>query len=273
MLNTNNNYEKFLLEAIENYNTLPIYHIGQSKEIRYTKIDGVLIQKLIPSLSSITNKTKGYIENLDKIRNDITSIFIEILHRHNIKTCYLQRHEEYMLINEMYVPPIEVIIKSAFVGTPTKIYHNISKYEDRFGKKLNIGQTHEPYVRFDFRNPLQDEKGNFVRDECMPNFLANRYIDIEEAEYNALNIFEIIQNTLNEIDLKVLDCCLLFDETGRVLCSEISPDNMRIKSIDWNIQDGFSNDFDKDLWRNGVNAKIIHLQWEKLKKRMEKLLD
>jgi hypothetical protein len=63
--------------------------------------------------------------------------------------------------------------------------------------------------------------------------------------------------------LQVLDICLLFDSTGNVLCGEISPDNMRIKSLD---SDG---DFDKDLWRKHRPAEELLAQWTNLLAKLE----
>jgi hypothetical protein len=56
---------------------------------------------------------------------------------------------------------------------------------------------------------------------------------------------------------------LFFDESGTVLCGEISPDNMRIKSL------SDAADFDKDLWRKNRPAQEIIAQWTVLLSRLE----
>ncbi len=261
--------ENLCKESSERYAELPVYHVGESKEIRQTKVPGLLIQKLIPSLHSYTEKRKGMVEKTDILRLDISSVFMEILHKENIPTCYVARKDEFMIVSEEQIPPVEIIVKGAMIGTPSRIYHGLFSHKDRYGKAFIDNEIHSPYVRFDYRNPLQSENGELLKDECLPIALAQRFIDTKQAEGNALTIFEIIQKTLNKINLQVLDCCLFFDESGTVLCGEISPDNMRIKNIDWNKNKDSANDFDKDLWRKGVDAKLILSQWEILKRKLK----
>lgn len=263
--------KKICVESVEKFPGLPLYHRGESKEIRRTTEPGILIQKLIPSLNSITEKRKGMIADTEKLRESISSVFWEQLHKRDIPTCYLAQKGDFVLISEEKIPPIEIIVKAAMVGTPTKIYHGLFKHKDRFGKPLVENELHRPYIRFDYRNPLGNERGELLRDECMPLYLAHRFIDTQKAEANALNIFEVIQNTLNRIDLQVLDCCFFFDETGSILCCEISPDNMRIKSLDWNRSQDLTKDFDKDLWRKGAKDSLLKKQWSTLLTNLEEL--
>ncbi len=258
-------------ESSANFPQLPLYHLGESKEIRRTSVKGLLIQKLIPSLNSITEKRKGIIENTEIIREEISSIFWEELHKNKIPTCYLAKKNEFVLMIEEKIPPIEIIVKAAIVGTPTKIYYGFFNHTDRFGKKIVNNELHKPYIRFDYRNPLQNEKGELLRDECMPLYLADRFIHTEVAEKNGLRIFDIVQNKLNKIGLQVLDCCYFLDDSGEVLCCEISPDNMRIKAIDWSTNKELTSDFDKDLWRKKADDKFLKKQWGSLLAKLEKL--
>ncbi len=260
-----------LRESSKNFKDLTLYHRGESKEICNTPIKGILIQKLIPSLNSYTQKRTGMIENTEIIRKNISCIFWEKLHKEGIPTCYLASNDKYILIIEEKIPPIEVIVKAAMVGTPAKIYHDLFTHTDRFGKPFVNNELHHPYVRFDYRNPASNERGDFLRDECLPLALAERFIDTKKSEDNVLKIFEIIQNTLRQIGLQVLDGCFFFDETGNTFCYEISPDNMRIKSLKWDDTTEL-DDYDKDLWRKRADNTLLKEQWRLLQTKLEALL-
>lgn len=67
----------------------------------------------------------------------------------------------------------------------------------------------------------------------MPTALADLLIDTGRAAASALRGFEIIQQALRSVQLDVLDACFIFDESGRILCYELSPDNMRVKRVGW----------------------------------------
>ncbi len=200
---------KLCKTSAECFSDLPSYHLGESKDIRRTKEPGILIQKFLPTLNSITEKRKGIVLKSDSLRLDISTVFWEALHTENIPTCYLARHEAYVLMTEENLPPVEVIVKACLIGTPAKLYDGLFHLTDRFGKKFIAGETHPPYVRFDYRNPLINAKGIYLRDECMPISFADRFINTQKADSNALTIFQIIQDRLNRINLQVLDCCLL----------------------------------------------------------------
>ncbi|MCP4136270.1 MAG: hypothetical protein GY754_35195 [bacterium] len=258
-------------ESAARFSALPLYYSGESKEIRKTSVPGLLIERLIPSLNSITEKRKGVIKNTEVLRQAISSIFLEQLHKHNIPTCYIAQKEEFLFITEEKIPPIEIIVKAAMIGTPTKIYEGLFKHKDRYGKSIIKYELHEPYIRFDYRNPLRNDTGEYLKDESMPVRLADRFINTKQAESNALAIFTIIQNTLKKIDLQVLDGCFLFDETGTVLCCEISPDNMRIKSIQWDGNKELIDDFDKDLWRKNAENRFLEEQWGVLLSKLKEL--
>jgi phosphoribosylaminoimidazole-succinocarboxamide synthase len=124
-------------------------------------------------------------------------------------------------------------------------------------------------VRFDYRNPLRGPNGQALRDECMPEALADRLIDTREATRNALRIFEIVRARLSQIGFDVWDVCFLFDESGHVLCYEISPDNMRVKNTHWSADPGPTNEFDKDLWRRGADDALLQSQWCTLYERLK----
>ena len=106
---------------------------------------------------------------------------------------------------------------------------------------------HEPYVRFDWRNPLP------YKDECMPVWLANQFIDVEKAEKLALESFNVLQRFLNKRGIDMLDICFFISADGQSVFGEISPDCMRAKYA--------QDDLDKDLWRKGKAPEMILKRW------------
>jgi phosphoribosylaminoimidazole-succinocarboxamide synthase len=259
------------VESAMHASELPLYHRGESTEIRRTAIEGLLLQRLTPSLNSITHRRKGTVAGTDRLRHDISRFFWAILHRHQIPTCHLAYHDEHVLISEERIPPVEVIVKAAMVGTPSRIYHGLLERTDRFGRRFEAHQDHEPYVRFDYRNPLRSPSGQLLRDECMPLALADRLIDTRRATASALAVFDVVRTVGARVELEVLDACFLFDETGRTLAYEISPDNMRVKGAGWRAHPRPIDEFDKDLWRHGADDAQITEQWNTLRARLERL--
>jgi phosphoribosylaminoimidazole-succinocarboxamide synthase len=97
----------------------------------------------------------------------------------------------------------------------------------------------------------------------LPELLANRLIDTGVARSSALAITAALEKLFNAAGFQVIDICLMFDRTGTVLCGEISPDNMRIRSL------GGDREFDKDLWRKNRPAEEIVAHWANLLTRLE----
>jgi phosphoribosylaminoimidazole-succinocarboxamide synthase len=253
------------------FSDLPIYHRGESTELRRTAREGLLLQRLTPTLNFISHGRKGSIAGTDRLRQDISRVFWAMLHGRQIATCHLACHDEYVLVSEERVPPIEVIVKAAMIGTPNRIYHGLLGRTDRFGRRFEAHQGHEPYVRFDYRNPLRSPSGEHLRDECMPPALADRLIDTRQARQSALAVFEVVRAACTRLELEVLDACFMFDELGRVFTYELSPDNMRVKSKSWTADPTKTDEYDKDLWRRGVDDAVIVEQWSALRARLERI--
>lgn len=260
-------------DAAARFDELPLVHRGHSAELRRTAAPGLLFQRLIPSLNSISRRRKGEVEGTARLRQEISRVLLSRLHGAGLATCHLACADDGMLISEERIPPIEVIVKAALIGTPARIYHGLCGRTDRFGQPIAQHAAHEPYVRFDYRNPLQDATGELLRDECMPLALADRLIDTQRAADAALRGFAIVQESLRSVGLDVLDACFIFDETGRVLCYELSPDNMRVKRAGWADAPRSADEFDKDLWRDGADAARILDQWAQLAAYVSQLDD
>ncbi|MEO7733455.1 MAG: phosphoribosylaminoimidazolesuccinocarboxamide synthase [Kofleriaceae bacterium] len=260
-------------DASERFDALPLAHRGNSAELRRTAVPGILIQRLIPSLNSISRRRRGSVEGTARLRQEISRVLLSRWHGAGLATCHLAWDDDSMLVSEERVPPIEVIIKAALIGTPARIYHGLFDHTDRFGQPITQHAAHAPYVRFDYRNPLHDADGALLRDECMPIALAERLIDTRRAAETALRGFAILQQALRSVQLDVLDACFLFDERGQVLCYELSPDNMRVKRMGWARNPRSDDEFDKDLWRDGADGERLRDQWARLGAYLSQLDD
>jgi phosphoribosylaminoimidazole-succinocarboxamide synthase len=255
--------EQLWNECAPRYFELPLHCAGNSKELRRTTVPGLLIGRFLPTLYSYTINRAGLVPGTDTLRMRISRIFWRRLHRAGIATCYVACGSDFVLASEEVIPPVEVVVKRALVGTPAHIYHGLLTRQDRFGHAFQKDAPHPAYVRFDYRNPLASAEGERLRDEMLPEALADRLIDTEAAAQTALRIMETIDPLFSAVGLRVLDVCFFLDETGTVCCGEISPDNMRAKSLSHAV------DYDKDLWRKNRGAEEIVAQWTELLARLE----
>jgi phosphoribosylaminoimidazole-succinocarboxamide synthase len=256
-------------DAVRRFDELPLVHRGESSELRRAPAPGILIQRLIPSLNSASQRRKGQIEGTVAARLATSCVLWRRLHRRGLATCYLTCDGAHLLVTEERVPPVEVIVKAALIGTPTRRYRGLFEHRDRHGRPFVKNAPHDPYVRFDYRNPAYDAAGHPVHDECLPLGLADRFIETRAAERTALEIFALIQESLRAVQLAVLDACFVFDETGRVLCYELSPDNMRIKRAGWAAAPRRDDEFDKDLWRDHAEDEQLLQQWATLARMLQ----
>jgi hypothetical protein len=67
-------------ESADCFSDLPPHHLGESVHIRRTSVPGLLIQRMVPSLNSITFERKGTVVGTDRLRLDISEIFWSALH-------------------------------------------------------------------------------------------------------------------------------------------------------------------------------------------------
>jgi len=237
---------KLLAAADAHFDTLPLLAEGESKILREAA-PGIAIVRLKPTLYSITFNRSGVVEGTDNLRLRVSEILWNLLADGGIRTTILAVGERSYLTEQIDPPPIEVIVKACHVGTPKHIYRNLSERKTRFGSYVKASMAHEPYVRFDWRNPLP------MRDECMPRWLANQFIDVDCAETTALKAFSLLTEFLRQRNVELLDICLMLTESGDAIYGEVSSDCMRVKSM--------GRDLDKDLWRKGKDARTILKQW------------
>ncbi len=255
--------EQVFRRGKERFGDLAVFHEGNSIEIRKTSTPGLLMERFSPTIYSYTANRAGIIDTTNLIRMAVTRIFWDQINKRGISTCALACEGDTALITQEVIPPVEVVVKGALIGTPAHVYYGLFQYTDRYGKAFVKGELHAPYIRFDYRNPLQDEAGHRLRDECLPPALAERFINTKVAEQTAMQVFKIVEQTLQDVDMRVLDMCLFLNVTGKIVCGELSPDNMRIKDLQNN------QDFDKDVWRKGKSSEELLINWQEIQARLE----
>lgn len=235
---------------------LPLLIEGESKIIRIID-DGNVIVRLKPTLFSYSANRAAIVEGTDQLRLRISERLWRMLAAEGVPSTIVHVGADYYISRRVAAPPIEVIVKAAHVGTPKHIYRGLETFPTRQGGFLKPEQRHEPYVRFDWRNPLPH------RDECMPIWLAERFINTRAAEHLALRAFKALTNILASCDIDLLDICFFITTEGDAMFGEVSPDCMRAKHA--------SNDLDKDLWRKGKDPETILRQWGTYLDRLKSL--
>lgn len=251
-------------DANYNFTDLPLFTKGESKEIRVVDSEHLIV-KLIPSLYSYRKNKYSFVSDTEKLRLEAYKLLNEILQRAGIITSTIHFGSNYYISKRMlidgkdYVPPIEVIVKGRHVGTPKHTLYNIGKYLTKYGGYIFPDRAHAPYVRFDYTNPLRDDKGERLRDECIPHGLAEHYINTSKAETTALKAYEVLFEFLSERGLRLDDICFKIDSTGEIIFGEVSPDCLRAVFVEKNA-DFFSskgNDVSKDTFRGEATDQTV----------------
>lgn len=258
---------------------------GESKKI-FRISDSLALVELKPTLYSFTYNRYGIVEGTDEIRYKFWSLFSEIINDlylnyangvnlKNINTNILDlaseykncttesfpsnylgnvniNHKNYIIIYfKPEIPPIEVVWKKYLVGTMKHNLKDVDKFKTQTGEIIEYeGKLPQEIIRFDWRNKLPN------KDEVIPDEFANFYTDVYRAKITARFVTHILKSFLAKSKYELVDLCYFISYNGDLICSEISPDGMRIKKK--------GDSFDKDLWRSGKEPKIIKEVWNQL---------
>lgn len=243
---------------------------GESKIVEYIG-NGLVSIKLKPTVYSFTYNRCGVVDGSDILRLNACKILVNELKSNGIDHSYQSFTEDTIIsklvVEEGFTPPdiqnlnnlphfcpIEVVVKEKHVGTPAHRYKYINQYPTRFGSKINIGDSYPtPVVRFDWRNPNKDNEGNRLCDEAMADDFANFYINVEKAKSTAMHAFNVLKSFLAKKGLIINDICFFIDQSGKCIFSEISPDCMRVTSLNESL--------DKDVWRAGGSSPLLLKKW------------
>lgn len=233
-------------DASARFDELPLIHEGESKILRELT-PGLVAIKLKPTIYSMSANRYESVEGTEALRLSASTILWQVLRDAGLSVAVLDIADDCYVAPHVDAPPIETIVKAALVGTPVHLYRGITDHRTRDGTRLRVGGEHPPYVRFDWRNPLPH------KDECLPNWLANRFIDTAAASETAFAAFSALRAFLMKRRIEILDICFFIDTSGHTIFGEISPDCMRCKYL--------GSDLDKDLWRKGRSKSEVHDGW------------
>lgn len=216
-------YSRILCEAVDGFNDLPLFHDGDSRQIReLPEYPSLLIQKLKPTAYSFV--ADGAVEvdaETAKLRVLIDAHILEVLEDAGIWMSNLAHQDDYILMRrEPVATQIEVVVKGALVGSPKHLYKGIEGSVDRFGNTVKAGESHNPYVRFDWRIP---PPGDDI--EITPG-RAKSFIDTQVAEKTALEAYDVLKVHFACHDMDLKDGCFFMTKDGYTICGEVSPDNL-----------------------------------------------
>ena len=278
----------------EAFRDLPLVIEGESKEIRYGG-GGQVVIRFKPTIYSFSANRAGVVEGSDVLRLRASRVFRRVLEAAGIRHGYREVTDRWVLADlclhpptqadpEPFrpgdltpralaalpvAPPIEVVIKRMHSGTSKHRYFGMSGYPVRADHPLCAGFAFgpddaypEPIVRFDWRNPLTDGKGNRLADEVLCDPVADWYIDTDLARKTALRVFDALTDFLNERDVVCYDLCLFITQDGRTVFGEISQDCGRYRHFDL-------GSLDKDVWRAGGSSDQVMEKWRLLAEVVE----
>ncbi|MBI5153489.1 MAG: hypothetical protein HZA36_03470 [Parcubacteria group bacterium] len=277
----------------QEFNELPLVIEGESKEVRYAG-EGLVVIRFKPTIYSYTANRCGVVPGSDVLRLRATRVFLEVLRNAGIKHAYQEVNDRWVLAELLLpheveckkygvppfvvldltpfvvahgfdvAPPIEIIVKRYHGGTSKHRYRGMDGSRVRSAHPLfrglriyNEGAYPLPIVRFDWRNPFQDEKGNRVQDEILPEDMASWYINVEKARETAKKVYAALDIFLGEHDIVCNDLCLFIGSGGELVYGEVSQDCGRFRHFDL-------GSLDKDVWRMGGSSEQVLEKWAKL---------
>ncbi len=269
----------------EYFKTLPLVAEGWSKEIRYMG-NGLVAMKLRPTVYSYTHNRAGDIKGTEKLRIQASEHLVKIVEQAGIKHAYKEIQPSFIVsdlvlpestgkLTQNFMPddlsdaqisllaratPIEVVVKRVHTGTPKHRYYGMAgtvvrPNHSQAGATIQVDQPYpEVVVRFDWRNPLEDENGKRLQDEVLPEVMADWYIDTKTATNTARSAFLALESSLAKASLNLWDICFFISQDGSTIFSEVSPDCLRVRSGNESL--------DKDVWRKGGSSGDVVDKWQ-----------
>lgn len=259
------------------FDTLPLVTEGESKILRQLT-NSLLIERFKPSVYSFTENRYGNAEGTDAIRAKFSAeIFRRMAHLsfesatpRNAFVALLETPDGPLTVQQQVdTCNLEVRVKRFHIGSPLHRY----RYTERFSTTQTCGpldrwsRFDQPVVCFDWRHPLTDEQGCRLSDEPLSDDYAAIWMEnVPHAKQMARNAFQWMEQLFANAGLLLIDICFFIDRSGKVFFGEISPDCMRVR--DQNSDMDRANAFDKDLWRTGCSPSFLKQQYETLFNRL-----
>lgn len=267
------------------FDALPVVAQGNSKDIRYLG-NGLVAMKLRPTVYSFTHNRAGEVAGTDKVRIEASRHLVKIVERAGVEHAYQEIQDNFIIsrlvlpestgtLTQDFVPedlseqeiaelpratPIEVVVKRIHTGTPKHRYYGMAGTTVRSGHaqadaRIEVDVSYpELVVRFDWRNPYENDKGVKMQDEVLPEVMADWYIDTRQAAATANKAFLALESSLAEVGLALWDICFFISQDGKIMFGEISPDCLRVRAGD--------DSLDKDVWRKGGSSGDVIEKWQ-----------
>lgn len=260
------------------FDNLPLLVVGDSKIVKLWT-DKVVVIRFKPTVYSYTANRYGEVPGTDNIRARFTSaLFREMAlqpKRHGItlQSAFLAEREEngicYIIQSNIESCNIETRIKRYHVGSPLHRYNYTDHYPSTQGTTAISKWTRfkQPIVCFDWRHPLNDDKGKRLADEPLSDdYAALWMLDIPHAKELSRQTFLWLEERFAEAELQLIDMCLFIDFEGHTIYGEVSPDCMRVHLGLGNPAE--TEAADKDIWRAGLSQRNLHEKYSEMYRRL-----
>lgn len=190
------------------------------------------------SLTAFNALKKGSFVEKGKVNLSITELIFNELHKHDIKTHWIQRvGDTDLVVQKLDMIPLEVVIRNVLAGSTAK------KFEMEPGASL-----HPPIYELFYKN---DALGDPFINDSQALFLktVKSKDDLDRLQTLGLKVNEVLQNIFKAIGIQLVDFKIEFGwgQDGEIyLGDEISPDSCRL----WEIETG--KVLDKDRFRKDM---------------------
>jgi phosphoribosylaminoimidazole-succinocarboxamide synthase len=258
------------------FNSLPLYVEGESKEIRRWT-EKVVLVKMKPTVYSYTHNRCGLIPGTDKLRLSFTCEIFRRMHsvivgETAIKTSFLGEigDDEYSYIAEHLVETcnLEIRVKRYHIGSPVRRYLYTETYPSVDSCPITRWTYFkDPVVCFDWRHPLKDHNDNRLADEPLSDDYAGLWMfNVPGAKRLAKSAFLWLESEFARVGMRIIDGCFFIDRYGSIIYGEVSPDCMRIRR---DMQNPATADAaDKDLWRQGKSPEEVLAGYAEVNRRL-----
>jgi phosphoribosylaminoimidazole-succinocarboxamide synthase len=220
---------------------------GRSKTV-YRLDDGYCLVRLVPSLTSFTFRREELILGTGELRLDFYERAAARLRDAGVATVFERRVDATAYVAR-YVesPPFEVIVKNVAAGSTLRKYPGLFPDGHRFAR---------PVVKLDYRTDPEDQP---IAEDYVREFGH----DPAAMKDVALRANDVLRTWLAPRQL--VDFCIIVGvgpDAGYWINSEVSPDCMRLRSVD-------GAPLDKDLFRDGASGDDILRVWTDLAKSLD----
>lgn len=210
---------------------------GKAKQLYTCDRDDAYIMRFKDDATAFNGIKKAQITNKGTLNNQISALLFHQLHRHGIKTHYIETlNDREQLCYKVEIFPLEVIVRNIIAGS--------------MAKRLDIEEgtpSKKPIYELCYKN---DELGDPLINE--DHALALGFISEEELhtiKEMTLTINQLLISLFDRIGITLVDFKIEFGRLPDgtvILADEISPDSCRL----WDKQTG--KKLDKDRFRRDL---------------------